>query len=438
MGVPLDLALGRAGFTLGHFPSSILCSTVGGWVAARSAGQCSGAYGKIEDMTVALECVTGRGEIVTLRSRAHGPDLVPLVVGSEGTLAIVTSAKLRLHPAPTSRGFGGCHLPHDRAGAGRRCAPCSRPAFAPRCRACTTRSTRCWRAREASAEDARGGATGLRGRRRASVPRGWAVRRCAPSCASPEALNELLHARMAARAMGGAMLVVIFEGQGEEPQRHIEERPPRRRVDGRPLGRRGGRASMARAPLRRELPAGSRVRRRRVRRHHGGRGALVQARRAVRGRATSAGAQRLRHGALQPRLSRRMLHLLLLRRQRRPGPREAAGVGRGVRGDVRPRVAGCARRGDRGGRHALAPPRRGTLQGAQTARRSSARAWRSCARSCARSIRRGILNPGNLLPPGEPRTPPRPRGGPGRRLPSAGISARRDHRPREPARGHRG
>ena len=50
MGLPLEKALGRAGLTLGHFPSSILCSTVGGWVAARSAGQCSGAYGKIEDM----------------------------------------------------------------------------------------------------------------------------------------------------------------------------------------------------------------------------------------------------------------------------------------------------------------------------------------------------------------------------------------------------
>jgi alkyldihydroxyacetonephosphate synthase len=76
---------GAKGFTLGHFPSSILCSTVGGWVAARSAGQCSGYYGKIEDMVVALECVTGAGEIgSTCRRRAHGPDLVPLVIGSEG------------------------------------------------------------------------------------------------------------------------------------------------------------------------------------------------------------------------------------------------------------------------------------------------------------------------------------------------------------------
>ncbi|HEX8789337.1 MAG TPA: FAD-binding oxidoreductase, partial [Polyangiaceae bacterium] len=114
MGVPLEQALDRAGFTLGHFPSSILCSTVGGWVAARSAGQCSGAYGKIEDMVAALECVTGRGDVVTLRRRTSAPDLVPLVVGSEGTMAVVTSATLRLHPRPESRGFGSWSFPTTR------------------------------------------------------------------------------------------------------------------------------------------------------------------------------------------------------------------------------------------------------------------------------------------------------------------------------------
>src|SRR5580700_3197581 len=106
MGVPFEEALGRAGLTLGHFPSSILCSTVGGWVAARSAGQCSGAYGKIEDMVVSLECVTGAGDVVELQRRRTGPDLVPLVVGSEGTFGLVTSSRLRLHRAPAARAFG--------------------------------------------------------------------------------------------------------------------------------------------------------------------------------------------------------------------------------------------------------------------------------------------------------------------------------------------
>ena len=112
MGVPLERALGEAGFTLGHFPSSILCSTVGGWLAARSAGQCSGAYGKIEDMVAELECVTVDGEVLTLQRRTSAPDLVPLLVGSEGTLAVVTRATLRLHRA-LKPGLAQCPSPHE-------------------------------------------------------------------------------------------------------------------------------------------------------------------------------------------------------------------------------------------------------------------------------------------------------------------------------------
>src|SRR6266545_1930802 len=48
LGQHLEDQLERRGTTLGHFPSSIYCSTLGGWIATRSAGQCSGRYGKIE------------------------------------------------------------------------------------------------------------------------------------------------------------------------------------------------------------------------------------------------------------------------------------------------------------------------------------------------------------------------------------------------------
>ena len=105
LGITLEEDLQRLGYTIGHFPSSILCSTVGGWVAARGAGQCSGLYGKIEDMVASLECVLGTGEVVTMRRRSHGPNLLPLVIGSEGTLAIITRASLRLHAAPRARSF---------------------------------------------------------------------------------------------------------------------------------------------------------------------------------------------------------------------------------------------------------------------------------------------------------------------------------------------
>jgi alkyldihydroxyacetonephosphate synthase len=105
LGIDLEAQLAKFGYTAGHFPSSIVCSTVGGWVAARGAGQCSSRFGKIEDMVAGLECVLGTGDVVHMRRRCSGPDLVPLVTGSEGTLGFITSVTLRLHPAPRVRRF---------------------------------------------------------------------------------------------------------------------------------------------------------------------------------------------------------------------------------------------------------------------------------------------------------------------------------------------
>jgi alkyldihydroxyacetonephosphate synthase len=116
LGVPLEEALAARGVTLGHFPSSILCSTVGGWVAARGAGQCSGRYGKIEDMLLRADCVLGTGESVSFRRRSAGLDLLPLLVGSEGTLGILTRLGLRLHAAPEERAFSSFELPDIEAG----------------------------------------------------------------------------------------------------------------------------------------------------------------------------------------------------------------------------------------------------------------------------------------------------------------------------------
>lgn len=116
LGIRLEEDLAAKGFTTGHFPSSILCSTVGGWIAARGAGQCSGLYGKIEDMVASVEAVVGKGEVVRFHRRVHGPDAVPLLVGSEGTLGVITAATLRLHRAPRERTFGAFSFPTVQAG----------------------------------------------------------------------------------------------------------------------------------------------------------------------------------------------------------------------------------------------------------------------------------------------------------------------------------
>lgn len=116
LGILLEESLERRSLTLGHFPSSILCSTVGGWVAARGAGQCSGRYGKIEDMLLGADGVLGTGETVRFRRRTAGLDLLPLLVGSEGTLGILTSLDLRLLAAPAARAFRAYELPELDAG----------------------------------------------------------------------------------------------------------------------------------------------------------------------------------------------------------------------------------------------------------------------------------------------------------------------------------
>ena len=93
------------GLTLGHWPQSINLSTVGGWLACRSAGQLSNRYGKIEDMVVGMDVVLADGRMITTGGApraAVGPDLNQLFVGSEGTLGIIVGARLRLHQAPAT------------------------------------------------------------------------------------------------------------------------------------------------------------------------------------------------------------------------------------------------------------------------------------------------------------------------------------------------
>jgi alkyldihydroxyacetonephosphate synthase len=103
-GTPLEEEL-RSSYdnTLGHWPQSIDLSTVGGWLACRSAGQYSNRYGKIEDMVVGLDVVLADGRAIATGGaprQAVGPDLNQVFVGSEGTLGIITGARLRIHPAP--------------------------------------------------------------------------------------------------------------------------------------------------------------------------------------------------------------------------------------------------------------------------------------------------------------------------------------------------
>ncbi|MHA1649833.1 MAG: FAD-binding oxidoreductase [Candidatus Helarchaeota archaeon] len=121
IGQHLEDFLNKKGYTLGHLPSSLTTSTIGGFVANRSAGALSSLYGNIEDMVLDLEVVLPNGKIIhTNKSRvprkATGPNFNEFFIGSEGTLGIITDICLSIKRAPDIREFAGFLFPTLAAG----------------------------------------------------------------------------------------------------------------------------------------------------------------------------------------------------------------------------------------------------------------------------------------------------------------------------------
>jgi glycolate oxidase len=87
-------------------PASAPWSTIGGNVATNAGGLCCVKYGVTRDYVLALEAVTAAGEVVRVGRRTAkgvaGYDLAGLLVGSEGTLAVITEITVRLRPRRTS------------------------------------------------------------------------------------------------------------------------------------------------------------------------------------------------------------------------------------------------------------------------------------------------------------------------------------------------
>ena len=117
-GPDLEQQLSAHGMTLGHFPDSFLHSTLGGWIATRSAGMQSDKYGKIEDMVIAVRMVTPEGVLQTrvVPKASNGIDVNHLCIGSEGTLGVITQATMRVHAIPESRQVRGYLFPEFEGG----------------------------------------------------------------------------------------------------------------------------------------------------------------------------------------------------------------------------------------------------------------------------------------------------------------------------------
>lgn len=114
----LERHLAGRGLTLGHFPQSFEYVSLGGCAATRSAGQASTGYGAIEKMVLGLRMAAPAVEIAlpAIPASAAGPGLRQTLIGSEGTLGVISELALRVRPAPRERIYEGVFFEDFTAG----------------------------------------------------------------------------------------------------------------------------------------------------------------------------------------------------------------------------------------------------------------------------------------------------------------------------------
>jgi alkyldihydroxyacetonephosphate synthase len=104
-GPQINDQLREHGLQLRHYPQSYEFSTLGGWIATRAGGHFATVYTHIDDFVENVRMVTPSGEFESRRLPASGagPDPNRLVLGSEGSLGVITEGWLRVQPRPPYR-----------------------------------------------------------------------------------------------------------------------------------------------------------------------------------------------------------------------------------------------------------------------------------------------------------------------------------------------
>jgi alkyldihydroxyacetonephosphate synthase len=104
-GPRLEEQLGEHGLTLRHFPQSFQFSTLGGWIATRAGGHFATLFTHIDDLVESVRALTpvGLWESRRLPASGAGPSPDRMLIGSEGTLGVITEAWVRVRPRPVHR-----------------------------------------------------------------------------------------------------------------------------------------------------------------------------------------------------------------------------------------------------------------------------------------------------------------------------------------------
>ncbi len=104
-GPVLNRQLGEHGLTLRHFPQSYELSTLGGWLATRAGGHFATLATHIDDLVESMRAITPRGTWQSRRLPGSGAGVSPdrMLLGSEGTLGVITEAWVRVQARPDHR-----------------------------------------------------------------------------------------------------------------------------------------------------------------------------------------------------------------------------------------------------------------------------------------------------------------------------------------------